>query len=945
MKTSIFHRFTLESLKQNRTRTLVTIIGIALSMALLTAIFEAMYSGLDYMIRNEGASSGTYQGYYAFMTGEEVEELRSMKEVTQVETLQAVGMVYEPDGYIDRNLVLGWNESMGDLIQIEVTEGRMPENDSEILLYSYLGSAYAKEEEFNYGLGDSITLNLSSAADYVEAGGEDWSYAQYNRNSDSYETDEAETKTEERTYTIVGYYRIRNYNISDGWISGLLFTGPGASPVKGDSEADQWAFFTLRHPRQFWQFAEKAGFKRLLVGNSYLLIYYGASRNDSIMKLLGVFVSVLVLLIAVGTISMIYNSFAISVSERTRQFGMLKSIGATKKQIRRTVLEEALLLCAVGIPVGLIIGCVGIGITLRALNGQFAMIRGTSADSTEALKLVLNAGALAISAVICFLITMIAALIPAFRAVMISPMDAIRQSRDLKVREKDVKTSKLRTKLFGFEGMMAAKNFKRNRKRYLTTVISLIVSVTLFISASAFTSYLKSSAGLISNEDMGYDLSAHIYMSTSGDPKGDGEEGEEDGEEGDNVAPIDYNEIIGEVRALSSIESATFTASTHTALRMDSADMTDDWKKFGYAASVNVVLLEDETFRSLAAANHLNVAQFYNPLKPCGIVLNDITMMDYDESGHSRWRTLQLLNEDKLPITISSVIHVVPDGYAIYNTEVRNGVEWYYMYPLDVLEGYYDGMVYDDVRDEFIETVKLDESQMLKLPAEALEVSHDITATAVITERPYYLEAISGLQIVIPYNIGRMMFTEGEAINGINILAVAEDHAKGEEEMQKLFEEKSMDIWVYDRAAEAEQIRALVNVLNVFSYGFIILIALISITNVFNTISTNVMIRKREYAMLRSVGMTEKSIRKMTNYECLIYGWKSLSWGLILSIIIVILMYRGLGNAVDLAFTIPWASFAIAIVSVFAVVFITMLYATNKLKKDNLVETLRRETV
>jgi len=922
MKTSVFHRFTVQTLKQNRTRTLVTIIGIALSMALLTAIFEAMYSGIAYMIRSETSSGGTYHGLYTFMTQEEAETLRSMKEVKETGTLQVVGKVEAEESYIDQFLILGWEESIGDLARIQVTEGRMPENSSEILLNTYLGSSYAKEEGFDYELGDSITLTVTAAKD-----GSDWG------SEEDADGEDGEKAQEQRTFTICGYYYLPNYNLSDGWQNGLLITGPGAEAVQGQSEADQWVFFTLKHPARFWKFGEKAGFSNKLIGNDYLLIYYGSNGNETILQLAGVFVGVLILLIAVGTISMIYNSFAISVSERTRQFGMLKSVGATRGQIRRSVLWEAVLLCLIGIPAGMIIGCLGIGITLYLLKGQFEMIRGTASENPEQLKLVLNAGALAVSAVICFVITMIAALIPAMRAVMISPMEAIRQSRDVQIREKDVRTSKLRTKLFGFEGMMAAKNFKRNRKRYRTTVISLAVSVVLFISATAFTSYLTSSAGLISDEDMGYDLQAYV-----------GARSAKEIEEYEEAEKIDYSGLLEEIRALGSIEEATYLQSIYTSLSVDASGLSEDWKQYGFPAGVNVILLEDETFRLLAAANRLNVAQFYNPMKPSGIVLNEVTLAEHDGDGRVHWRKLQLLDESKLPLTIDATVQVIPEGYDVYDTEERNGVVWYYLYPSDLMMEYYDGMVYDEEKDEFTATVRIDESKIEKLPEEALLKSHEITAAAVITDRPYYLDAYTGLQLIMPYSIGSILFAEAGSNYNVSYLAVAEDHAKGAEEMQKLLDEKELGAWVNDRAAGAEQIRALVRVLNVFSYGFIILIALISVTNVFNTISTNVMIRKREYAMLRSVGMTEKGIRKMTNYECLIYGWKSLSWGLVLSAVIVFFMYRLLGSAVTLAFRIPWGAFAIASFSVFAVVFVTMLYATNRLKKDNLVETLRSET-
>ena len=935
MKSSIFHRFTVQSLKQNRTRTLVTIIGIALSMALLTAIFEALYSGVDFMIRTEQATGGTYHGFYTFMNKEQVEELRSMKEVRKVGTMRAIGRVKaeDEDDVLRNYLILSWNEDIDDLVRVVVTEGRMPEKPDEILLNDYLRSVYMRQNGYDYKVGDTITLTLEAAAVQTR---EEQAKEDETSETDESSASKAKTETEERTFTICGFYGISNYNLSDGWDSGLLFTGPGTEAVTGQAEEDEWAFFTVKHPGSYHKFVNGAGFRNDLIDNDYLLIYYGTAGNRSIMALLGVFVGILVLLVAVGTISMIYNSFAISVSERTRQFGMLKSIGASNAQISGTVLWEAFLLSLVGIPLGMIIGCIGIGITLRALKGTFDLIRGTSMGSSEELKLVLNAGALLFSALICFIITMIAALVPALRTMLISPMDAIRQSRDVMVREKDVRTSRLRKKLFGFEGMLAAKNFKRNRKRYRTTVVSLVVSVTLFISASAFTTYLTASAGLIADEDLGYDLQVSVYdqyLSAKDELPSD--------------EPVDYDALINDIRALETIEDAVFLQSQYMGLRMSKKGLTAEGAEYADSlSSCQVIMLEDETFRLLAAQNHLNVGQFYNPARPMGIVINEFTYPMTGQDGRTQWKTLTILDESKLPQTITVSTQVIPEGMGVLDYEYRNGTEWYLLYPEDLLEEYYNGMIYDERTNEMIETVEVDESKVEKLPAEALMVSHDFSAAAVITERPYYLESFPGIQLIIPYSVGNVIFGPEElAGNGITVRAIAKDHAKATEDVRELLDERTLGGSVYDRAANVEQMRALVRALNVFSYGFIILIALISVTNVFNTISTNVMIRKREYAMLRSVGMTEKGIRKMTNYECLIYGWKSLIWGLGLSAVIVFFMYRELAGTVDVGLQIPWVSFAIATVSVFAVVFTTMLYATNKLKKDNLVETLRRETV
>ena len=144
-------------------------------------------------------------------------------------------------------------------------------------------------------------------------------------------------------------------------------------------------------------------------------------------------------------------------------------------------------------------------------------------------------------------------------------------------------------------------------------------------------------------------------------------------------------------------------------------------------------------------------------------------------------------------------------------------------------------------------------------------------------------------------------------------------------------------------AQQYEQDRGIMIAIRVLSYGFIILISLIAAANVFNTISTNIMIRKREFAMLKSMGMGEKSMRRMMNYECLIYGIRSIFYGVILSVAISFAMNYVVMTGADVAFQHPWGGLCVAVLWVFAVVFATMLYSMSKIKKQNIIEELKKD--
>ncbi len=236
-----------------------------------------------------------------------------------------------------------------------------------------------------------------------------------------------------------------------------------------------------------------------------------------------------------------------------------------------------------------------------------------------------------------------------------------------------------------------------------------------------------------------------------------------------------------------------------------------------------------------------------------------------------------------------------------------------------------------------------------------------ITIGTVLTEAPpLFANEQDNPQLFFPYSFMDDIFSsldrdrEYNNISGIPLsekaskymLFKCENHTETYEAMRKLLDDKGISSdSIMDYAANMENERALVTVMNVFAFGFITLISLIAAANVFNTISTNINLRRREFAMLKSVGLTPESFRKMMNFECLLYGVKGLLYGLPVSFLVTLLIYRTISNGLDASFYIPWYSIATAVFSVFLVVFATMLYSMNKIKKENTIDVLKNENV
>ena len=175
---------------------------------------------------------------------------------------------------------------------------------------------------------------------------------------------------------------------------------------------------------------------------------------------------------------------------------------------------------------------------------------------------------------------------------------------------------------------------------------------------------------------------------------------------------------------------------------------------------------------------------------------------------------------------------------------------------------------------------------------------------------------------------------------------LSSDHAKSNKEIKTVLEENGFNTTnLFDHGQEAENERNLVMIIRIFAYGFIILISLISAANVFNTISTNVALRRREFAMLKSVGMTDKGFNKMMNFECLLYGSRALLLGIPVSVGVSAVIWYAVSQGYELEFTLPWTALGIAALSVFAVVFSTMLFSMSKIKKENPIDALKNENV
>ena len=907
---NVFSKVTLESLKKNRTRTIVTIIGIMLSAAMICASTTFVSSMQNFVLRCEIYSSGDWYGAVYDAAYKDYEDIRDSDRVSSAAYAQVlgyakIGSANERKPYL---YVLGGDVASGyfKTMPVHLILGTLPKDSTEIILPEHLTS----NGKVNYTLGDTVTLGVGDRTFDGRRLGQDTPVYTYDSETHTeIMSGERLENTEPRTYTVVGIYERPTFED----YSAPGYTALTAADTKSADQSLIHCYFKLHKPAGVYDFMREMGYTQeyRYAYNTKVLLYSGTAPFDSFLTAFYSLAAIIIALIVFGSVSLIYNAFSISVSERTRQFGLLSSVGATRKQLRRMVLFEALAVSIVGIPLGILVGVGGIGITLLLIGDKFSSI--VRADIP--MRLCVSWQAVVIAAAIALITVLISAWIPSKRATRVSAVEAIRQSMDIKVSGRPVRTSKLAYKMFGLPGVLAGKHYKRNRKKYRTTVVSLFMSIVLFVSAAAFTDYMMESAegGLASDQ---FDL---IYAAES-----------------DASAAMTPDALLELLFSEQNVTGGTYTKKQFfqgdISREYVTAIYADRFADFGMeredrapkelSISGYLYFVADAEFNKLLEKYNLKESDYYDRDKPLGIALDRNIELD---RRLEKYVTLDTLKGDGC--VIEGLYYVEIDGYYRKDSRIdENG----------------NKVVLYQNRDN--------ESDIIELPYEESFAKYTLRSEKTIEEAPSFVSRSTpvAINMIYPYSMLESVVPKA-ALNqfrNTEYFLTSSDHTASFENLATVLTENGLSSrQLFDYAANAETNRNVVTIIRVFAYGFIVLISLIAAANVFNTISTNISLRRREFAMLKSVGMTQKGFRRMMNCECLLYGSKALLLGLPVSCGITYLIYRAVTTAYETSFHLPWAAIGIAVLSVFLVVFATMMYAMRKVKKDNPIDALKNENL
>jgi putative ABC transport system permease protein len=933
---SLFSKLSFRNLSKNRGRTAITVIGVVLATAMICGLMSLIASFQGYLIKDQIAKVGDWHLQYKNINPTEVKEIVEDPEVKDYVFAEEVGYakIDNKNSYKPYLYLVGASDDFTEIIPLYLTEGKLPASANEIILPSNL-IGNAKTE---YKIGDTIKLDLGQRYPIHDPNNEAQNHHQSSvdsvgdvANSSSQKPqvmgqdipfnmmdDQAseELKIEQtKTYTISGFYQ-RSYlepYSAPGYMA--LTKADSAANSSEQVEPKTTLYLQLKNPKEVYNFVKdyaEIGNNEL---NSSLLRLYGISGNNHYLLMISSLTIIFMAMIILGSIVLINNAFTISLAERTKQFGLLSSIGASRKQIRRTIFVESLMISLIGIPFGVLGGLLGIKLTLIAVERLLEDVLMTSDYAKVPLELVVSSKAILISAALALITVLISAWIPAKRASRVTAIEAIRQIQD--VVAKPVKVSKTIYKVFGLPGFLANKYFKRSRKKYRSTIVSLALSIILFLSAYTFTSMMQRSAqGIYQTRKSDLQYTMNIESETAS-----------------------VEDLKTKIEGLAAVTDVSVTVNRNYYCLIEPELLEDkiirefetgdsgrhyaEKAKFGdqenFLINLDFTFVEDEVFAEMLKQFDLTLAEYLAMEETYPLIQNRSFYFDPQDGKYVTADFFKTNQQGEFDL-------IVFNKYEDYSySRVTNEDS-------DQKTGE-PKTVYRNYEKDTEKVVPFQESLAQSEKIGLKYFVEDVPDQFKGNERTNLILPLSKLASLSKINEDRYFQFY---INSSNNLETENDLSNFNQQQE---ERGHYTNFVAQRQAS----RNVVMIVNIFCYGFIALISLIALTNVFNTITTNINLRTRDFAMLKSVGMSKKGMRKMMVFECFLYGTRSLLWGLPLALGVSYLIYKSIDRAVTQPYQIPWLAILIAAVAVFIFVAVSMVFALRQVYKKNIIESLKNE--
>ena len=862
----VLTKITIKNLKLNKKRTIGTLVGIILSVALICAVAGMATSLRQSLIQTASSNTGYWHLKLSNINKEDIEKLKNNRDIKDLNIINDVGYAKlaksanENRPYIH---LYSLDEKSFNNMELELVEGTYPQNSNEIAI----SKSIIDDAQVDLKIGDTITFNIGDRyiGDRMLSSGYEFEPAELTNEpenvdlilsempEDSTKETDVERKEEikvnfTKEFTIVGIMSENEQPIKP--IS-FMYDAGYACVTNGLDEGETNAYIAFKNPLD----SETSIDEILGINlNSGEISEYRYSINYEILKWesfntnlgdssLNMMIAIAIIVIAIIILTSVYcikNTFSISLTEKIKMYGMLSSIGATKKQIKKSVIQEGMILSLIGIPVGILVGILLVYILVIAVRGALSGILDIVVFKITLLPIL-------ISIILGIVTVYLSCLSAARKAKKITPLEAIKSSNDIKIKSKKIKSPKIIKKIFGVGGVIAYKNLKRSKKKYRTTVISIAMSVFVFIASSTLINYAFEAMGGY-YKDYDYNIK---FSSTSSDGQ-------------------ELKQILND----ENFSNYTLLYKTNSILKITDMSKLSEFGK--------TVFIENDLYKNNEIPIEiygLNSEDFKEYLEKLGV--------DYDK------------NKDKA---------VLLDYYSLYKEgkTIKNRLLTYS--PNDSISGNVEDKEFNVSISKITETVP-----------DGLEGTYFYSAVIVLNVDEYGNN----------FNfVPNMLTTNSEE---------PDDLAKRSQKYDNMY--------VTNIASEVRFYDSVRLVVYIFAYGFIGIITLIGVTNIFNTLTSNIDLRQREFAMLKSIGMTKKEFNKMINLETLFYSLKALIFGIVLGLIASFAIYKAFAQSLDYGFKIPMQAILISILFVFVIVFIIMKFAIGKINKQNIIDTIRKENI
>lgn len=948
---NLMKKLTLKNLKLNRKRTIVTIVGIILATALLSALVTLVSSFQYSMIEYQKQKGGDFHVKFSNVKMSELSEFKNNRNIES--TFETMGMGFakldgcknedKPYAYVMATDEAGFERGCFNLI-----EGRMAKNEDEIVIPRHLKT----NGRIDIKVGDEITLDVGK---------------RYDSNTESvisencaYEHDaETLTDTVTKRYKVVGIMERPGYGMEDYSAAGYTFVtysdelaaidnGTKSEESEADNTLTVYSRYTQKALRnkdavtadiigvdeklfekannssvemsaeesdRFLKEMENAKYDIYM--NGYLISYECVFPIDGSFKALFTVAAVVALIIILTSVYCIKNSFNISITEKIRQYGMLASVGATRRQIKSSVKTEAAMLGVVGIPVGTMSGILASLILVKVVNALSAGWLNFALSFHTSLPALILAVILSIATIY------FSATGSARRAAKVTPLEAIRNTKEIKIKSSKLKTPAIIGRIWGIGGVISYKNIKRNNKKYRTTVTSIVICSVTFIVISYFMSMAFSVVGM-SYASVDYNIG--INMSCKKD--------------------LDIEKIS---ELLSGIEGAKdYLVGAGYYFDVDKPEYTKEYGEYcgqlyddseDVSQEFLITVLNDKSYDKYASdAGIKNAAAG-------AILVNKGTFDVYNENSSKYVKKEMELYKYKAGDTIRCGYNVYEDaadddnaveGDTESSTDDNNAVEGGTESGTEDNSGYVDE---ETINNGVRKTV-------------------DVTIAGVTDKVPTCYNGYGNTSLLFMNQKGfESLWADGKSGNELkpgNAIYSAYVVAENADEYQDTFEKETeenpeysqISFYVSNMDKQMRDEKSLFTLLGVFAYGLIVVIALIGITNIINTLSTGMELRSREFATLRSIGMTDKQFAGMVRLESVFISVKALVIGVPLGILISYLLCVMMNRMDDaIIYEPPYKAIILCIVVVIMLIYAIMKLSMTKLRHNNIIETIKNENL